>query len=75
MPMPRKEDNPLPMTCRLLVSMEEAAGMLSLSYYTTTRMIKAGTLPSVKIGTVIRVPLRQLEEWIEKHTEGGNNHG
>jgi len=74
MPMPRKEENRLPMASRLLVSMEEAAGMLSLSYYTTTRMVKAGTLPSVKIGTVIRVPLRGLEEWIERNTEGGNKH-
>lgn len=75
MPMPRKEDNPLPMTCRLLVSVEEAAGLLSMSYFTASRAIKAGTLPSVKIGTVIRVPLRQLEEWIERNTEGGNYRG
>ena len=75
MPMPRKEENQLPMASRLLVSMEEAAGMLSLSYHTTTRMVKAGTLPSVKIGTVIRVPIRGLEERVERNTEGGNNRG
>jgi excisionase family DNA binding protein len=34
-------------------------------------MIREGQLPSIKIGTNIRVPLRALEEWIEKNTEGG----
>lgn len=71
MPMPRKEDNPLPMASRLLVSTVDVASLLDLSYFTTSKMIREGQLPSIKIGTNIRVPLRALEEWIERNTEGG----
>ena len=71
MPAPRKESNPLPMMNRLLLNTADVASLLDLSYFTTSKMIREGELPSVKIGTNIRVPLKALEEWIEKNTEGG----
>ena len=66
MPMPRKEENKLPMINRLLVSTEDAASLLDLSYFTTSKLIREGVIPSMKIGKIIRVPLRALEEWIER---------
>lgn len=69
MPTPRKEDNPLPMINRLLVSTEDAASLLDLSYYTTSKLIRDGVIPSMRIGNTVRVPLRALEEWIEKSTK------
>ena len=69
MPTPRKESNPLPMMSRLLLKTEDVASLLDLSYYTTSKMIREGLIPSMKIGTAVRVPLRALEEWIEKETE------
>lgn len=71
MPMPRKEANPLPVRERLLVSTEDAANMIDMSYYTTSRMIKDGLLPSVRVGDSIRVPVKGLEKWIERNTTGG----
>ena len=68
MPTPRKEQNKLPMINRLLVSTEDAASLLDLSYFTTSKLIREGVIPSKKIGKVIRVPMRALEEWIEKNT-------
>ena len=71
MPMPRKEANPLPVRERLLVSTEDAASLLDLSYFTTSKLIREGVIPSMKIGKVIRVPLRALEEWIERNATFG----
>lgn len=71
MAQPRKEPNQLPMMNRLLLSTVDVASLLDLSYFTTSKMIREGQLPSIKIGTNIRVLLRALEEWIEKNTEGG----
>lgn len=71
MPTPRKEENRLPMVNRLLVSTEDAASLLDLSYYTTSKLIRDGVIPCVRIGKVIRVPLRALEEWIERNTTYG----
>lgn len=68
MAMPRKEPNQLPMMSRLLLSTEDTASLLDLSYYTTSKLIREGEIPSIKIGNTIRVPLRQLEEWIEERT-------
>ena len=75
MAQPRKEPNQLPMMNRLLLSTVDVASLLDLSYFTTSKMIREGQLPSIKIGTNIRVPLRALEEWSERTTEGGNNRG
>lgn len=69
MPTPRKKENPLPLMERLLLSTEDAANLLDLSYFTMGEMIRDGVLPSVKIGTIIRVPRRALEKWIDEHTE------
>jgi excisionase family DNA binding protein len=71
MATPRKEPNQLPMMNRLLLSTVDVASLPDLSYFTTSKMIREGQLPSIKIGTNIRVPLKALEEWIEKNTEGG----
>ena len=68
MPTPRKEENPLPLERRLLISTEDAANLLDLSYYTASRMISQGEIPSVKIGTIIRVPMEGLKEWIRANT-------
>ena len=71
MPTPRKEQNKLPMINRLLVSTEDAASLLDLSYFTTSKLIREGVIPSMRIGKVIRVPMQALEEWIDRNTTYG----
>ena len=63
---PSKEETRIPVMHRLLVSTEDAASLLDLSYFTTSKLIREGVIPSMKIGKIIRVPLRALEEWIER---------
>ena len=53
----------------LLVRVEEAARMLSLSRSTIYEMMDAGELPSVRRGTARRIPVAALRAWVAKQTE------
>jgi excisionase family DNA binding protein len=53
----------------LLVRVEEAAHMLSLSRSTIYEMMDAGELPSVRRGTARRIPLAAIREWVATHTD------
>jgi excisionase family DNA binding protein len=57
-------------TGRLLLTIGEAAELLGLSESTVYRLARENKIPVVRIGASVRVNRRQLEEWIEKHTEG-----
>lgn len=50
----------------LLVRVEEAARILSLSRSTIYEMMDAGELPSVRRGTARRIPVAALREWVEQ---------
>jgi excisionase family DNA binding protein len=54
----------------LLVRVEEAARMLSLSRSTIYEMMDAGELPSVRRGTARRIPVIALRAWVAKQTDG-----
>jgi excisionase family DNA binding protein len=53
----------------LLVRVEEAARMLSLSRSTIYEMMNAGELPSVRRGTARRIPLAAIRQWVATHTD------
>lgn len=65
---PRRDEMQIPVMQRLLISTTETAALLGLSYSTTNRLIKEKAIPSMKVGSEVRVPLRMLEEWIEEET-------
>jgi excisionase family DNA binding protein len=48
----------------LLVRVEEAARILSLSRSTIYEMLDSGELPSVRRGAARRIPLAALHAWI-----------
>jgi len=50
----------------LLVRVEEAARMLSLSRSTIYEMLDAGELVSVRRGSARRVPVAALREWVAR---------
>ena len=50
----------------LLVRVEEAARLLSLSRSTIYEMIDRGELPSIRCGTARRIPLAALHAWVER---------
>ncbi|MEI7772952.1 MAG: helix-turn-helix domain-containing protein [Chloroflexales bacterium] len=52
----------------LLVRVEEAARILSLSRSTIYEMMDAGELPSVRRGTARRIPVAALRAWVAHQT-------
>jgi excisionase family DNA binding protein len=52
----------------LLVRVEEAARILSLSRSTIYELMDAGELPSVRHGTARRIPVAALREWVARRT-------
>jgi excisionase family DNA binding protein len=49
----------------LTVSVQEAAQMLGISTWLYYERVKTGDVPFIKIGKRIRVPLVQLERFLE----------
>lgn len=47
-------------TDRAVITVAETARLLEVDERTVSRAIKAGTLPSVRVGRVLRVPVRKL---------------
>ena len=54
----------------LLVRVEEAARLLSLSRSTIYEMMDAGELPSVRRGAARRIPVAALRAWVNQQTVG-----
>ena len=52
----------------LLVRVEEAARLLSLSRSTIYEMLDTGELPSVRRGTARRIPVTALHAWVAHQT-------
>jgi excisionase family DNA binding protein len=57
----------------LLIRVEEAAHLLSLSRSTVYELLASGDLPSVTIGAARRIPMAALEEWVLQRTEGAHD--
>lgn len=53
----------------LLLRVEEAARMLSLSRTTVYLLLESGQLPSIKCGTARRIPRAALDEWIAQQLQ------
>ena len=51
---------------KLLLKPTEAAELLGISRSRAYELIAAGVLPSVRLGSSVRVPLDALREWIKK---------
>ncbi|WP_216361427.1 helix-turn-helix domain-containing protein [Candidatus Chloroploca asiatica] len=66
---PTHPPEPLPLE-PLLVRVEEAARILSLSRSTIYEMMDAGELPSVRRGTARRIPVAALRAWVARQTGG-----
>lgn len=54
---------------RLAVSVPEAARMLGVGQATLYQYVRAGLIPHVRIGRRIVIPLKALEEWMERKAE------
>ena len=56
-------------TEKLLLRPAEAAEQLGVSRTRCYQLLKSGTIPSVKIGSSIRIPTGQLKAWIDDRVE------
>jgi len=56
-------------TEKLLLRPAEAAEQLGVSRTRCYQLLKSGTIPSVKIGSSVRVPTGQLKAWIDDRVE------
>ena len=61
----------LPSDGRLLLRPSEVADALALGRTTVYGMMQRGELPTVRIGSAVRVPIDALRSWIERQTYGG----
>lgn len=61
------------MDIQLLVRPSEAAVLLSASRSLVYRMLKAGELPSIRLGSEIRIPRAALEDWIARSLADGDS--
>lgn len=53
-----------------LLKVQEVMGLLNISRPIAYRLIKDGSLRSVKIGNARRIPESAIAEFIDAHTEG-----
>lgn len=55
---------------RLLLRPTEAAEAIGVGRSKVYELLASGELPSVRIGSSIRVPLDRLREWIDRKATG-----
>lgn len=56
------------MTEKLAYTIPEAAEVLGISAGQVRRMCTAGTLPTIRIGSRVLLPVRALGEWVDSQT-------
>lgn len=58
----------------ILLSVAEVAKRASISRSMAYKEVASGNIPSVRIGTAVRVPEQALARWIEANTRGDTVH-
>lgn len=54
---------------KALLTLEEAASILSLSPRTLSRLLRRGEIPTVRIGRLVRVRTSDIHSWVERQDE------
>lgn len=62
-------------TVRVLVDAREAARMLSISPRKLWSLTKAGAVPSMKVGRVVRYRIDDLDAWTKRMTQTDTSGG
>ena len=65
-PVESRRSEPLP-DLEPLLTVDQAAKILSLPPHTVKKMIRAGSIASVKLGKAVRIEPGELREYIEQH--------
>lgn len=61
---------------RLLLRPTEAADLIGMGRAKTYALIREGTIPSIRLGKSLRVPVDRLREWVAAQVEAqeGSSH-
>lgn len=54
---------------KILMRPTEVAQMLSIGKSTIYELLATGEIPSIRIGRSIRIPVKWLNEWVEKRED------
>ena len=54
---------------KLLLTVDEAATRLGVHRTFMYGLIKAGTIPSIKLGKSRRIPIKALDEWVTERAK------
>lgn len=54
----------VPPSDRMALTVEEAAIQIGISRALAYRWVSEGVLPAFRVGKVVRIPRRSLEEWL-----------
>ena len=54
---------------KLLLKPSEAAELVGLGRSTFYGLVKAGTIPSIRVGRSIRIPLAALRQWVSEQVD------
>lgn len=57
---------------RLWLRIPEAAARLGLGRSTFYELVRAGAIPTVRVGKAVRIPVSSLERWAEAQAEEGS---
>ncbi len=59
----------------LLVSVQDAAGLLGIGRTTLYELIRQGDVRPIRIGRCVRIPRRELEEFVERLVDESRSDG
>ncbi|MCA9289009.1 MAG: excisionase family DNA-binding protein [Phycisphaerales bacterium] len=68
---PTDNPDPILLDTRLALSKDEAAAALALSPRTIDDLIADGSLPCVRVGRRVLLPVDGLRRWLADNSEGG----
>ena len=57
----------MPSVSNAALTIDQVSQLLNCSYWTAYRLVRAGELPAVKVGKVIRITSADLAAYIESH--------
>ncbi len=53
---------------QLILTVEEVAQKLRIGRSLAWRLVQEGQIPSVRLGRLVRIPQRELDDWIHRHS-------
>jgi excisionase family DNA binding protein len=69
--MSKNEKRATPFEDKILLRIDEAAGVLCVSRAFVYKLIANNTIPAIRVGSVLRIPKAGLLEWVDRSQKDG----